>query len=124
MRNTKPKPIREKPFRIILSSEQQNYIKEISDNLQTLLDIPLYMIDSTDYLKEYLIAKAIFKQLTISQRNLFLVYTYGEYKSVTALARDLGITRATMCKQIKQIRQKIEKFVNKYYADYLNKIDI
>lgn len=107
----------EKPFTMAMSKEQQKYIKDIKEQLIEYLnsdpDENNYEIDQ----KQRLIIKALF-QLPVIEQNLYLVKTYGEYPSVSELARQLHITKQTLCSHIRQTKTYIKHYVTDNYIPY------
>lgn len=101
----------EKPFKILLSREQQQFLKEIKVHLKEFLEISQQEEEpDADMLKERLIIEAVFS-LPIAEQNLFLIKTYGQYKSTTQLANELHITKQTICGRIRSIKHAIKKAV-------------
>lgn len=104
----------EKPFNVILSREQQKFLKHTKTTLQDFLDTTQIDEETTsDEKKTYYIIQGIFTMPVVDQ-NLFLIKTYGEYKSTTELANDLHITKQTICNRMRDIKKYIKDYVNTY----------
>lgn len=100
---------KEKPFKVILSREQQTFLKEQKQYLNQFMEGIEQSDDDIDddTKKEYYITKAIFT-LPVVDQNLFLIKTFGEYSSVTELANDLHITKQTLCNRMRKIKIAIK----------------
>lgn len=109
-----------KPFELLFSNEQQKFLKHTKTTLQDFLDAAQLDEDSTsDEKKTYYIIQGIFTMPVVDQ-NLFLIKTYGEYKSTTELANELHVTKQTMCARMRKIKKYIKQYVNeKIYKEII-----
>lgn len=101
-----------KPFELLLSNEQQQYLKE---QKQMLLDFCKDVRNDEepdqDQLKEAILIEAIFN-LPITEQNLFLMKTLGGYKTITEMAQELHITKQTISSHLRKDKKFIKQYVN------------
>lgn len=105
---------KEKPFKAILSREQQLFLKSVKESLLDYLQEPIDEDNYEQSAKQHLLIEGLFK-LPVAEQNIFMIKHYGEYKSVTALAEELQITKQTLCKVVRTVKNNLKDYVDKNY---------
>lgn len=104
----------EKPFDVVMSRKQQKFLKEIKNDLNGFIS-SIENADIEDDIKDedmmaYFTAKALFK-LPLPEQNLFLIKTYGQYKSATELSEEIKITKQTITSHLRKSKKFIKDYV-------------
>lgn len=109
----------ENDFKLVMSKDQQQYLKNIIDYLKTYqameIDEDNEIIDAA----QHAVVDAIFS-LPAPYRNLYLIKQFSHYKHVSELADDLCISKTFLCKEMRQLKNYIKTYVKQHVPEYIN----